>query len=57
MPSEVANDGIVLPTPPVPPMPSEVTNAHTRTQRPAADAVRPAMSPLRRMMRRARRHA
>jgi hypothetical protein len=38
-------------------MPSEVTKADTRTQRPAAGVFRTAMSPLRKMMRRAPRHA
>jgi hypothetical protein len=55
MPSEVTNNGTVLPKPPVPPMPSEVTTA--RTQRPAAGVVRTAMSPLRKMMRRGPRDA
>ena len=57
MPSEVTNNGTVPPKPSVPPMPSEVTTAHTRTQRPAAGVFRTAMSPLRKMMRRAPRHA
>jgi hypothetical protein len=65
MPSEVtkAHNGTVPPKPPVPskpsvpPMPSEVTKADTRTQRPAAGVFRTAMSPLRKMMRRAPRHA
>ena len=60
MPSEVvtkAHDGTVPPTPSVPPMPSEVTKAHTRIQRPAAGVFRTAMSPLRKMMHRAPRHA
>ncbi len=63
MPSEVTNNGTkahngtVPPQPSVPPMPSEVTTAHTRTQRPAAGVFRTAMSPLRKMMRRAPRHA
>ena len=51
MPSEFTNNGTV------PPMPSEVTKAHTRTQRPMAGVFRTAMSPLRKMMRRAPRHA
>ena len=55
MPSEVTHNGTVPPTPPVPPMPSEVTTA--RTQRPAADVFRAAMSPLRKIMHRAPRHA
>jgi hypothetical protein len=57
MPSEVtkAHNGTVPPTPPVPPMPSEVTTA--RTQRPAAGVFRTAMSPLRKIMHRAPRHA
>jgi hypothetical protein len=38
-------------------MPSEVTKAHTRTRRPAAGVFRTAMSPLRKMMRQAPRHA
>jgi hypothetical protein len=38
-------------------MPYEVTKAHTRTQRPAAGVFGTAMSPLRKMMRRAPRHA
>ena len=68
MPSEVTHNGTVPPTPPVPPMPSEVTNNGTvppmpsevttaRAQRPAAGVVRTAMSPLRKMLRRAPRHA
>jgi hypothetical protein len=63
MPSEVTNNGtkahngIVPPKPSVPPMPSEVTKAYTRTRRPAAGVFRTAMSPLRKMMRRAPRHA
>jgi len=63
MPSEVTNNGtkahngIVPPKPSVPPMPSEVATARTRTQRPAAGVFRTAMSPLRKMMRRAPRHA
>jgi hypothetical protein len=37
----------------VPPMPSEVTKQHTSTQRPAAaNGLRKAMMPLRKMMRR-----
>ena len=56
-PQEVTNNGTVLPEPSVPPMPSEVTKAHTRARRPAAGAFRTAMSPLRKMMRRAPRHA
>ena len=56
-PQEVTNNGTVLPEPSVPPMPSEVTKAHTRTRRPAAGVFRTAMSPLRKMMRRAPRHA
>jgi hypothetical protein len=57
MPSEVtkAHNGTVPPTPSVPPMPSEVTAA--RTQRPAAGVFRTAMSPLRKLMHRAPRHA
>ena len=55
MPSEVTHNGTVPPTPPVPPMPSEVTTA--RTQRPAAGVFRTAMSPLRKIMHRAPRHA
>jgi hypothetical protein len=51
MPSEVTHNGTV------PPTPSEVTKAHTRAQRPAAGVVRTAMSPLRKLMRRAPRHA
>jgi hypothetical protein len=50
-------NGTVPPKPSVPPMPSEVTKAHTRTQRPAAGVFRTAMSSLRKMMRRAPRHA
>jgi len=63
MPSEVTNNGtkahngIVPPKPSVPPMPSEVTTAHTRTQQPAAGVFRTAMSPLRKMPRRPPRHA
>jgi hypothetical protein len=42
----------------VPPMPSEVTNVHTRTLRPAAAGRwRTAMMPLRKMMRRTPRGA
>jgi hypothetical protein len=48
-------NGTAPPKPPVPPMPSEVTTA--RTRRPAAGVVRTAMSPLRKMMHRAPRHA
>jgi hypothetical protein len=55
MPSEVTNNGTALPKPPVPPMPSEVITA--RAQQPAAGAFRTAMSPLRKLMRRAPRHA
>jgi hypothetical protein len=56
MPSEVTNNGTIPPKPPpVPPMPSEVTTA--RRQRPAAGVVRAAMSPLRKIMHRAPRHA
>jgi hypothetical protein len=57
MPSEVtkAHNGTVPPTPSVPPMPSEVSTA--RTQRPAVGVFRPALSPLRKLMRRASRHA
>jgi hypothetical protein len=55
MPSEVTDNGTVPPKPPVPPMPSEVTTA--RTQRPAAGVVRPALSPLRKLMHRGPRHA
>jgi len=53
MPSEVttAPDGTV------PLMPSEVTRAQPRTPRPVADVFRAAMSPLRKMMHRAPRHA
>ena len=47
-------DGTVPPKPSVPPMPSEVTKARTRTQRPAAGVFRTAMSPLRKMMHRGR---
>jgi hypothetical protein len=57
MPSEVTNNGAVPPKPSVPPMPSEVTKAHMRTRRPAAGVFRTAMSPLRKIMRRAPRHA
>ena len=56
-PQEVTNNGTVPPKPSVPPMPSEVTKARTRTQQPAVGAFRTAMSPLRKMMRRAPRHA
>jgi len=38
-------------------MPSEVTKAHTRTQLHAVGVFRTAMSPLRKMMHRAPRHA
>ena len=61
MPSEVTHNGIkahndtVPPKPSVPPMPSEVTKAHTRTRRPAAGVVRTVMSPLRKMLHRAPR--
>ena len=42
----------------IPPMPSEVTNRHTRTQRPtAAGRWRTAMMPLRKMMHRTPRGA
>jgi hypothetical protein len=57
MPSEFTNNGTVPPEPPVPPMPSEVTEARTPRQQPAVGVVRAAMSPLRKMMRRAPRHA
>ena len=57
MPSEVTNNGTAPPKPSVPPMPSEVTKAHTRRQRPAAGVFRTAMSPLRKMMRRAPNNA
>jgi hypothetical protein len=50
-------NGTAPPKPPVPPMPSEVTKAHPRTQRPAAGLVRTAMSPPRKMLHRAPRHA
>jgi hypothetical protein len=50
-------NGTAPPKPLVPPMPSEVTKGHTRPQRPAAAMVRTAISPLRKMMRRAPRHA
>jgi hypothetical protein len=56
MPYEVRNNGAAPPKPPVPPMPSEVTTARTRAW-PAAGLVRTAMSPLRKMMHRAPRHA
>ena len=46
-------NGTAPPKPSVPPKPSE---AHTREQRPAAGVFRTAMSPLRKMMRRAPRH-
>jgi len=42
-------NGTAAPKPPVPPMPSEVTKAHTRTQRPATGVFGTAMSPLRKM--------
>jgi hypothetical protein len=48
-------NGTAPPKAPVPPMPSEVTPA--RTQRPAVGVVRTAMSPLRKMLHRAPRHA
>jgi hypothetical protein len=38
-------------------MPSEVTTAHPRAPRPAADVFGTAMSPLRKLMHRAPRHA
>jgi hypothetical protein len=50
-------NGTALPKLPVPPMPSEVTKAHMHTRRPAAGVFRTAMSPLRKIMRRAPRHA
>jgi len=53
MPSEITKNGTVPPEPPVPPMPSEVTKARIPRQRPAVGVVRTAMSPLRKMMRRA----
>ena len=55
MPSEVTDNGTVPLMPPVPPMPSEVTTV--RTRRPATTLVRTAMSPLRKMLHRAPRHA
>jgi len=59
MPSEVnkAHNGTVPPKLTIPPMPSEVNKAHTRAQRPAAGVFRTVMSPLRKMMHRAPRHA
>ena len=57
MPSEVTHNGTALPKPSVPPMPSEVTTARSRTQRPVAGVFRTAMSPLRKLMHRAPRHA
>ena len=57
MPYEATNNGTAPPKPTVPPMPSEVTTARTYTQRPAAGMFRTAMSPLRKMMHRAPRHA
>lgn len=59
MPWEVttAPNGTAPPKPPVPPMPSEVTTAHPRAPRPAADVFGTAMSPLRKLMHRAPRHA
>jgi hypothetical protein len=54
---KASNAGTAPPKPPVPPMPSEVTNAHTRAQRRAAGLFRTAMSPLRKLMHRALRHA
>ncbi len=56
-PQEVTNNGTVPPEPSVPPMPSDVTKARTHTRRPAAGVFRTATSPLRKMMRRAPRHA
>ena len=50
-------NGAAPPKPSAPPMPSEVTKAHTRTQRPAAGLFRTAMLSLRKMLRRAPRHA
>ena len=50
-------NGTAPPKPSVLPMPSEVPKAHTHTQRPAAGVFRMAMSPLRKMLRRAPRHA
>jgi hypothetical protein len=55
MPFEATNNGTVPPKPVVPPMPSEVSTA--RTQRPAGGVIRTAMSPLRKMLHRAPRHA
>jgi hypothetical protein len=46
-----SQNGTAPPEPPVPPVPSEVLR---RTQRPGAGLVRTAMSPLRKMMHRAR---
>ena len=45
----------VPPGPSVPPMPSEVTNEHTRAQRPAGGGFRMMMVPLRKMLHRAPR--
>jgi hypothetical protein len=50
-------NGTAPPKPSVPPMPSEVTKARTRTQRSAARVFRSVMSQLRKMLRRAPRHA
>jgi hypothetical protein len=55
MPYEATTNGTAPPKPTVPPMPSEVTTA--RAQRPAIGVVRTALSPLRKMMHRAPRHA
>ena len=49
-------NGTAPPKPPVPPMPSEVTKAHTSAHRPTGGVFRTAISPLRKMMRRAPRH-
>jgi hypothetical protein len=50
-------NGTTPPKPPVPPTPSEVAGAHTPTQRTAGGLFRTVMSPLRKLMHRAPRHA
>lgn len=49
-------DGRPSPDTTVPPMPSEVTNAHTRRHRRAVRGLRRVMMPMRKMMRRTQRH-
>jgi hypothetical protein len=53
---DAPRDGHPSPGTTVPPMPSEVTDAHTaRRRRPAADGLHSVMAPMRKMMRRAAR--